>query len=166
MGTVNQALANEILQMAEADQAMRLRAIEDTAAWDNSVDQTNQERLMEIVHESGWPTIPKVGAKASHAAWLLVQHAPALEFMERCLDLMEALPVGEVRPADIAYLKDRVLMLNGRNQIYGTQFQGSGKEMHVWPIDDVNHVDQRRADAGLSSFAENEARLRELYKTN
>jgi hypothetical protein len=57
-------------------------------------------------------------------------------------------------------------MMNGKPQIYGTQFQGSGKEMHVYQVEDAEHVDERRASVGLGTFAENEARLRELYKVN
>jgi hypothetical protein len=163
METLNQSLANELLQMAEADQAMRMKAINNEAEWDGSVDQKSQTRLMAIVDEYGWPTIPKVGKEASHAAWLLVQHAPALNFMEHCLELMESLAEGEVSMANVAYLKDRVLMMNGKPQVYGTQFQGTGKDMHVYPIEDVEQVDERRASVGLGSFAENEARVRELY---
>lgn len=166
METLNQSLADELLKMAENDQAMRMKAINGEADWDSSVDEANQTRLKEIVDKEGWPTIPRVGAEASHAAWLLVQHAPSLEFMERCLELMETLPNGEVSPANIAYLKDRVLMMVGKPQVYGTQFQGSGKEMHVYPIESAEHVDERRSSVGLGTFAENEARLRELYKVD
>jgi hypothetical protein len=164
METLNQSLADELLKMAEVDQAMRTKVISGEAEWDSSVDKASQARLKEIVDKEGWPTIPKVGADASRAAWLLVQHAPSLEFMEQCLELMETLPNGEVSPANVAYLKDRVLMMNGKPQIYGTQFQGSGKDMHVYSIEDAEHVDERRSSVGLGAFAENEARLRELYK--
>jgi hypothetical protein len=165
MGTLNQSLANELLQMAETDQAMRIKVINGEAEWDSSVDQQNQARLMSIIEEYGWPTIPKVGAEASHAAWLLIQHSPDLKFMERCLELMESLTEREVSPANVAYLKDRVLMMNGKPQIYGTQFQGAGKDMQAYPIEDADRVDERRASVGLGSFAENETRLRELYAT-
>jgi hypothetical protein len=166
MEMLDKPLADEILQMADADQAMRMKVIDENTEWDSSVDEANQARLMQIVDESGWPTIPAVGAKASHAAWLLVQHAPDLKFMEYCLKLMEVLPVTDINPANIAYLKDRVLMMNGEPQIYGTQFQGSGRDMHVWPINDAERVDERRAAVGLGTFAENEARLRQLYKVD
>lgn len=76
---------------------------------------------------------------------------------------MKSLPVGEVDPAHIAYLEDRVLMRNNKPQIYGTQFQGMGQDMHVYPIQDPDRVDERRASVGLCSFAENEARIRKLY---
>jgi hypothetical protein len=78
---------------------------------------------------------------------------------------MESLTEREVSPANVAYLKDRVLMMNGKPQIYGTQFQGAGKDMQAYPIEDADRVDERRASVGLGSFAENETRLRELYAT-
>lgn len=164
METLHQSLANELLQMADVDQTMRIKVVNGEAHWDSSVDEASQVRLKEIVENDGWPTIPKVGADASHAAWLLVQHAPSLEFMERCLELMETLADGEVSPANIAYLKDRVLMMNDKPQIYGTQFQGTDKEMHVYPIENEEQVDERRASVGLGTFAESEARLRKLHK--
>ena len=166
MEALNEPLASELLKMAEDDQAMRMKVINGEAAWDSTIDERSQKRLTAIVHEQGWPTIPKVGAEASNAAWLLAQHAPDVKFKEYCLELMENAPPGEVKPANIAYLRDRVLMMNGKPQIYGTQFQGTGEDMHVYPIEDIDHVDERRARVGLGTFAKDEARLREVYKTN
>lgn len=164
MKILNQPLADALLSLAEADQAMRMKVINAEAEWDDSVDQLSQARLKKIVADMGWPTISMVGAEASHAAWLLVQHAPDLQFMEYCLKLMEALPEREVSRANIAYLQDRVLMMNGKPQIYGTQFLDVGKGMQAYPIEDREHVDERRARVGLGTFAENEARLRQLHK--
>jgi hypothetical protein len=163
MQIIDQALADDLLRMAAVDQAMRMNVINDNAQWDSSIDETNQRRLMQIVDSEGWPAIAKVGAEASHAAWLLVQHAANLTFMERCLELMQALPAGEVKPVNIAYLQDRVLMMKGEPQVYGTQFQGIGEAMRVYPIQDMEHVDERRARVGLDTFAAYQAQLRELY---
>ena len=56
-------------------------------------------------------------------AWLLVQHADAdVKFQRRCLDLMARLPKGEVSISNLAYLTDRVLLAEGKKQLYGTQF--------------------------------------------
>ena len=77
---------------------------------------------------------------------------------------MEKLPLGEVKPANIAYLKDRVLMGNGKPQIYGTQFQGFGKDIKVYDVQNFEHVDERRASVGLGTFAESEARLRKINR--
>jgi hypothetical protein len=164
MGTQNQNLADELIQLYEIDIDMRNRNINEGTAYDPSVDEASQSRLMEIVESEGWPTISKVGSKASNAAWLLIQHAPSLEFKEKCLALMNKLPTDEVNPVNIAMLEDRVLMFRGEPQIYGTQFQGIGKNMKVYEIKDPEHVDERRASVGLDTFAEGERRVREMYK--
>lgn len=165
MKTINQELADELVQMAKLDQSMRMKVINDGVEWDSSVDQASQQRMKEIIDKDGWPTIHLVGEEASRAAWLLVQHAPDLEFMEQCLALMKTYGPDEVKPNNVAFLEDRVLMLNGKPQVYGTQFEGRGDSMHVYEVADPEHLDKRRANMGLDSFAENEARIRKLYKT-
>jgi hypothetical protein len=65
------SIAAELLQMAGADQAMRRRTAQDSATWDASLDAARQRRLGEIIDQIGWHTIPRVGAEASHAAWLI-----------------------------------------------------------------------------------------------
>jgi hypothetical protein len=155
-----QPIAAELVQMAEADQAMRKRAAPNSAAWDASLDAAHQRRLGEIIDQIGWPTILLVGVEASQAAWLIAQHAPDLAFMERCMQLMQALPANCIHPANIAYLQDCVLMRRGEPQIYGTQFVGGvGGELHIHPIQDPEHMDERRASVGLGPFAEYEAQI-------
>ena len=160
---LDKPLADELMQMVQIDQDMRNKAIDDESAWDWSVDEENTKRLKDMVEAMGWPSITMVGEGASQAAWLLVQHAPSLDFMKHCLELMKALPKNEVNPANIAYLEDRVLMMDGKPQIYGTQFQGIGKDLKVYRIEDPEHVNERRASVGLGTFEENETRIHELY---
>ena len=70
----------------------------------------------------------------SNAAWLLVQHADAEpKFQRKCLDLMTKLPQDEVSQTDLAYLTDRVLLAEGKKQIYGTQFTSSGGKWEPRP---------------------------------
>lgn len=157
-------MAQDLVTMAAADQAMRNGVINGEGEWDSSIDQENEARLKDLVDKYGWPTVPKVGPEASNAAWLLVQHASDLSFMERCLELMENLAPGEVKPANIAYLKDRVLMLNNKPQIYGTQFQDIGSGLEVYPVEEMENVDQRRASVGLGSFREYEKLIKQPKK--
>lgn len=93
------AIADELIAMAQADQAVRRGE-----AFDSGVDRRNTERLREVVSQIGWPTISKVGKEASQDAWLLAQHAdhdPA--FQRQCLELMvEARE--DVAARNIAYL--------------------------------------------------------------
>ncbi len=139
--------------MSKADQTMRNNALDNDAPWDDSLDKLHTKRLKKIVERYGWPTVSLVGSEASHNAWLLVQHANHdVLFQEQCLSLMKALPEGEIRLDNIAYLEDRILTSKGKLQLYGTQFQGTGKELMPQPIKDKKNLDSRREKMELGSF--------------
>ena len=94
-----------------------------SAAMDQA-DEENLRWLKELVEKSGWPTVTMVGQDGAGAAWLLVQHADnEPKFQRECLDLMTTLPKDEVSRSNLAYLTDRVLLAEGKKQIYGTQFR-------------------------------------------
>lgn len=119
-------------------------------------DRKNTEMLKTLVSEQGWPTISQVGPVPSNSAWLLVQHAdqdPA--FQLRALRLMEPLAAkGEVRPANYAYLYDRVtLKITGR-QRYATQVMCEGGKRVPRPLEDGVDVEAGRAKMELGSFAD------------
>jgi len=76
MSTVlHAAISDDLKAMASTDQEMCTIARNYPEAWDAAVDQRHTARMQKIMAEIGWPSIPKVGAEASTAAWLLVQHA-------------------------------------------------------------------------------------------
>jgi hypothetical protein len=76
---------------------------------------------------------------------------------------MQALPVNSIHPANIAYLQDRVMTRSGEPQIYGAQCVDVGAGLHVYPIQDPEHVDARRASVGLEPFADYEAHIRRAH---
>lgn len=119
-------------------------------------DHKNTEMLKALVAEKGWPTISRVGAQASNAAWLLVKHAdldPA--FQLKALRLMEPLTTkGEVSRSDYAYLHDRTTLKLTGKQRYGTQAQCKNGKRGPQPLEDSDSVDARRAWAGLEPLAE------------
>jgi len=158
-----QSYRTAILRYAQRDQAMRQQYLIGGGAWDASLDADSTEFLRTIVAAIGWPTIRMVGKEASTAVWLLLQHSPDIDFMEHCLELMKAAPRGEVALRDIAFLEDRVCLLRGRPQIYGSQFQGRGKALHLYLVEDTEQLDERRAAMGLPPFAEYEKQIRRMY---
>ena len=156
-----QAIAAEIFSMSEADQQMRMSRV-----WDSTVDLRNTRRMKEIVQQMGWPTRTKVGAEASHQAWLLVQHADHdRQFQEHCLALMKAEALNEVSAADIAYLEDRVRVKSGQPQLYATQFfVAATGAFGPGPIEDPENVDERRKAVGLGPLAEYMTVMHQIYQ--
>ncbi len=121
-----------------------------------AVHQRNAGRLSRILDAHGWPGPALVGRDAARAAWLILQHAigdPAL--MRRGLALLRQAPPGEAPALEVAMLEDRILVLEGRGQRYGTQFDWDERgELCAVPIDAPDQVDQRRAGIGLGPLAE------------
>jgi len=99
---------------------------------------------------STWPTRSVVGAAGTHAVYLLVglDTTLARTALHR---MMEAGP-AESPAADVATLEDRLRLLAGRKQIYGTQFRRNDGKVELAPMEDSAHADLRREDASLPPF--------------
>jgi hypothetical protein len=153
-----------LIAMTNADQAMRKAVIDNSAQWDYSLDKKHTKKLKQIIAEYGWPTIPRVGVEASNDAWLIVQHADHDRvFQKECLRILRRLPKSDISMHNIAYLEDRLLVAEQKPQVYGTQFQGTGKDLKPQPIRDEAHVDQRRKAVGLNSIVEYSKTMSDMY---
>lgn len=161
---MNEELRTELLERAERDQTARksLPPAQRDQQWEQVIaplDRANTARMRQIVAEYGWPGYALAGTDGAHAAWLLVQHAPA-QFQEECLPLLEdAVCRGDAAPRDLAYLTDRVLMHRGEPQVYGTQYRVMEGMLTLWTVREPEGLDRRRAALGLPPEAENRARL-------
>lgn len=147
--------------MAEADHRAAVRANGDDPveqlAW-RRLTARHGDRLAAIMDEFGWPTADAVGEEAARAAWLIAQHADRqLDVQRRALRLMEqAVAAGTARPRELAFLRDRTLVNEGRRQVYGTQIAGVREDGSPvpWPCEEPERVDELRAEAGIEPFAE------------
>lgn len=169
------ALRHELLEMAKRDQQVRQALIEkqqsgaqlssrDVARID-SVDRAHTERMKAIIDTHGWPDQQAVGVDGANAAFLLVQHAdrdPTFQKASLVL-LREAYAEGLATGQQVALLTDRVLVAEGKPQLYGTQAQIQHGEIIFQPIQDSAHVDKRRAEMGLMPLREYQQRMREMY---
>ena len=130
------------------------------------IDAANTKWLKEVVDKHGWPGASFVGKNGAHDAWLLVQHADRdREFQKKCLLLMKPLVAnGEAAAVDFAYLTDRVLVADGKKQLYGTQFHDVKGKMEPQPIENEADVDKRRQEVGLNSLAEYRKLIEAMYQ--
>ncbi len=169
------ALRRELLKRVEQDQAIRNELISkgieqpDKAllARMQAIDTANTERVRAIVRQYGWPSPGLVGRDGAEAAFLLVQHAD-LTFQKQMLPLVEkTYRSGELSGQSYALLLDRVLVGEGKPQVYGTQAkrfeEWEGREPALEPIEDEANVDQRRAEVGLPPLSEYREMLKRMY---
>jgi hypothetical protein len=81
---------------------------------------------------------------------------PKLPVQEKYLPLMQkSVEEGESESNDLALLQDRVLMRQGKKQIYGSQVilnKSGGQEFY--PIEDEKNVNVRRKKVGLQPLEE------------
>lgn len=151
-------LAVELTDMAAADHQSAVRAHSDDPAeqlaW-RRLTARHGDRLGEIMDEYGWPTAELVGEEAARAAWLIAQHADRqLDVQRLALRLMQqAVSAGTASPRELAFLRDRTLVNEGRKQVYGTQIAGVKDGAPIpWPCEDPQRMDELRAEVGIEPF--------------
>jgi hypothetical protein len=119
-------------------------------------DSVNLIRVKKVLDEHGWLGANKVGSQGNSTLFLVIQHAD-LATQEKYLPMMrEAVTRGNASGSQLALLEDRVLLRNGKKQVYGSQIasdQATG-EYYVNALEDPEHVDERRAAVGLGLLAD------------
>ena len=119
-------------------------------------DSLNEKEVLAIIDKHGWPGRSEVGGKANTAVWLVIQHAD-LETQEKYLPLLKAsVKAGESSGNHLAMLEDRILMRNGKKQIYGSQITKDPEtgEWMLYPVIDPENINERRAEVGLGPIEE------------
>ena len=151
---VNLPLQKELIEMEVEDQHIRNKIGE--IGWQNppkellekmiKIDNSNTVRLKTIIKKHSWVTKDLVGVEGVGAAFLVIQHSPDVAFKEKMLPyLKQSYLNGEgVSGQQVALLTDRVLIAQGKKQIYGTQANVTEGKVVFSPIEDETNVDKRR----------------------
>lgn len=159
---MDETLRQDLLAWAAEDERIRSELAQDRSLYSGyhsrmqEVHLRNARQLDAVLDRDGWPGRARVGEEAAKAAWLIAQHSIAWpSFMRKCLSLLEqAAEIGEVPRWQPAYLIDRIRTLEGRQQVYGTQFDWDANgEISPYPIKDADNVDARRVAVGLRPLA-------------
>ena len=119
-------------------------------------DSVNLIKVKQILDTHGWVGPDKVGNQANQTLFLVIQHSD-LKTQQQYLPMMrEAVKNKNASGSSLALLEDRVALGEGRKQIYGSQI-GSDRETnksYIFPLEDPDHVDERRAKVGLGPLAD------------
>jgi len=169
------ALRQELLEMARLDQEVRSALIQAGVGTPDpqllsrmaAIDAGNTNRLQAIVEEYGWPGTDLVGVDGARSAFLVLQHA-SHDVQKNLFPLVEAgYREGMVSGPGYALLLDRILVGDGRLQVYGTQAMTFDEwidgQPALAPIEDEANVDVRRAEVGLPPLAAYRELLKRLY---
>lgn len=145
-------IAIELIKLAENDLAVREQLLNQGKLSEGynpqmrEVHQKNSLILRDIIKQIGYPTISKVGEKASGAAWLIIQHAISEpDFMINSYNLMLE-HQQDISPENIAYLYDRIQVYQSKPQKYGTQMISSDT---LYPVENSTHINKYRNEVGL-----------------
>ena len=149
----NDSLRRVLLALVRRDQDARrdfgTRSMDSTYARQLSqLDQQISAEAEQVLDRFGLPTKSMVGAAGASAVFLVVQHSSSLQ--ERVLEMARGAAPGEVPPASLAMLEDRVLTNSGKPQVYGTQFTlAPDGQWRFASVADPAGMATRREKAGL-----------------
>ena len=115
------------------------------------IDFANLEIVASILDKCGMPKSKSVGKKRLGAIWLVLQHSPRKYQKYYMPMLKEAVNVGDLNKQYILMMEDRILMMEGKPQIYGTQVFLNRKtgEHELHKTIEPAYLDYRRAKEGM-----------------
>jgi hypothetical protein len=168
----NEKLRTELLEMVKRDQAARDECAKGTADEQikcivrtaQEIDAPNTKRIEQILNTSGFPTAKTVGVDGVKAYFLILQHSDSVPLRLRCRKGIERAWKDRVlSPSEYTGFIDRLLVKQGKAQIYGSNFDSRDGKLVMSRTIDLKNLDKRRKNAGLPSIAEYVEMLKKIY---
>ncbi|MEB2774306.1 DUF6624 domain-containing protein [Algoriphagus sp. D3-2-R+10] len=111
-------------------------------------DHRNQELVISIIEKCGMPTLNEVSQKHMTAIWLALQHTTEKYRKKYFPQIEKAVKNGDLSKEQYAVMKDRILMDEGKPQIYGSQLI-NGK---LYKLENPETVNERRKEMGMETI--------------
>lgn len=162
----DKSLMNILSKVYETDQKFRVSldslyrsdnpTIDLKVSISNSIekyDSLNIILVSNIIEENGWPGINKVGNEGNLTVFMIIQHA-STPFQKKYYPyLLKSISLKQTPKRFKAYLIDRMLVREGKKQIYGTQttFNSLSKKYELLPVKSKRKLDKLRGEIGLES---------------
>ncbi len=108
-------------------------------------DHRNQELVISIIEKCGMPTLKEVTQKHMNAIWLALQHTDKKIRKKYFPQIKKAVENGDLSKQQYALMIDRILMDEGKPQIYGSQIK-NGK---LYKLENPEMVNERRKKMGM-----------------
>lgn len=163
----NKHVVKTFLNMAIRDQAFydelycienkRGKGFETKIVWElkNLLNKQNQKELDSLVEVYGFPKLSIYGYTICKAAFMVVQHADTYYQNKFLPTFNQHLQHNEIEKPNYAIFIDRLLINQGKKQLYGSQIKTNADGSHeLFPIDDPSNVDSRRKEMGMIPLKE------------
>ncbi|MCT4121630.1 DUF6624 domain-containing protein [Elizabethkingia anophelis] len=161
----NNDIRLKLLDVQSKDQSIRLiyQELKKTYTDDSDLVKSASEKMKKIDLESvdivakiidkyGWLGKDKIGKEANETLFLGIQHIDDLVVQSKYLTaIKDAVKKGNAEPWHLAFLTDRILMNQGKKQIYGTQkiITKNPETSYIIPLENPEKVDELRKEIGL-----------------
>lgn len=168
----NEKLRVELLKMRAEDQKAREECGKGNADEQmkcyveiaGKIDKPNTKRLEEIYAQNGFPTAKTVGKDGVDAFMLILQHAPDETLRQKLLKPIEkAFKQKEISANDYSNYVDRLLVRQGKPQIYGSNFEMKDGKVVMSEVKDLKNLDKIRLKIGLPTIKEYAEMLKKAY---
>jgi hypothetical protein len=142
------AIIAQLQSIHERDQKTRTNG--DSTRFIHYIDSCNLAQVEKLIARYGWLGKSMVGTKGNQTIFLVIQHADLTTQKKYLPYLQKSVDEEESNAADLALLKDRMLMRQHMKQIYGSQVIYNNKGTpEFYPIEDEKNVNLRRQHVGL-----------------
>ncbi len=167
------SISEKIIELKNSDFALREKLVQNgklSEGYDlemKNLHNENAKILENIINSIGYPTKAKVGQEANEATWLIIQHSIGQpRFMKKCAKLLRiAVRESKEDPKSLAFLTDRIAVLEETPQLYGTQFDwDEDGKLSPNHFDDLIKVNERRELIGLNTLEEQTEIIRKRVK--
>lgn len=122
-----------------------------------TVDTESANEVCSILNTYGWLGEDEIGSEANETLFLAIQHVDDTSVQQKYLPMLQkAVEEGNAQGWHLAFLTDRILMNQGKKQIYGTQkiLSSDPEKCYIIPLEYPDEVDQLREHIGLSPLAD------------
>ena len=151
----DQSLRKEY-QKVEKEFGWNSQQAKDLWAKQEILDSINIVKVTSIIDKYGWLGINEVGENGNSALFLVLQHSDLNTQLEYLPVLEKATEKGKATKSELAYFKDRVLLRQGKKQVYGTQYEWDDekKEYYLASVIEPEKLNERRESVGILSIEE------------
>lgn len=112
---------------------------------DKESDFQNLVIISNFIDQCGIPTLNQVNDVQMAGIWAVLQHSNSKYVLKYMPQLEAAANNGDIKWGTIAMMKDRVLMEQGKPQVFGTQILNG----QLYKLKDPEYVNKRRKAIGM-----------------